>query len=385
MQSPSEDISVQFLSPVEPRLEEYRSGNDLQQAWRDLERRSNPSFFLSWTWIGTWLEVSQSKPLVLEVFSEGRRVGLGLLVHSSRSRLALLRSPYHLHETGAIDQDAVMIEDNGFLAERGFERAVARSALHLLYTLGKSAVTLSGIPEWLLKEVPALGWRHRLVATRGSPYRVLGLDGENELGQLSRNTRSQITGSIRLYERLGPLALTPSSGLHEARERLFELAALHQARWSAVGKPGSFASIYFQEFHKRLLEHGFETGEVDVLKIAAGARVVGYLYNFIRGDSVYSYQNGFDYSENPRLKPGLVSHALAFSYYRDRGMQRYHFLAGDARYKTSLSNRSYRLHWIILERDSPSRRIVHVARNLKAGISKFERVLDQWQRIRVRR
>ena len=62
-----------------------------------------------------------------------------------------------------------------------------------------------------------------------------------------------------------------------------------------------------------------------------------------------SYQSGFAYPEaaGPR-KPGLTTHWLAIEMYRAEGMRLYDFLAGEDRYKTSLSNAEIALHWLDL-------------------------------------
>lgn len=375
METMHEDTESQCFDPVEVRFAEYQSAEVLGRLWQDLEPRCSNSFFLSWTWIGTWLETSGVHPVVLEFFARGRIVGLGLLVSAQRALLGFPRSTLFLHETGIPSRDSVMIEANGFLAERNYEQAVARAALDLLEAESKSDIALSGVPGWVKTQVLAARWPHRIAAIRNSPYRILGLQPDNELRGLSRNTRSQIVGSMRRYERMGPLSIMQSTGLADARSRLVELARLHQARWTAVGQGGAFASRYFREFHDRLLTKGFANGQVDVLEIAADRHILGYLYNFQYRNSVYSYQNGFSFSSDPRLKPGLVSHVLAFDHYRNRGARYYHFLAGESRYKASLSNSSFELFWIILERNGWRRRIDHLARNIK---TELEQKVPQW-------
>jgi CelD/BcsL family acetyltransferase involved in cellulose biosynthesis len=197
---------------------------------------------------------------------------------------------------------------------------------------------------------------------------VLDPSNSDDLAQLSRNTRSQITRSLRLYESHGSLAITPSATLGEAHDRLAALAVLHQQRWVAAGRPGAFALPIFAEFHRRVLARGFAAGTADVLRIAAGPEEIGYLYNFYCDNEVYAYQNGFHFAADQRLKPGLVSHLLAFAHYRRAGATRYRFLAGDSRYKRSLSTGSYDLSWLVLERDDWRRRAENLARRLRTRL-----------------
>ncbi len=319
------------IGSLEVRVEAFESAARLEPRWRELEARSSRSFFLSWTWIGAWLETCGAKPITLAVNCQGRCVGLGLLVRGSRLQLGFRRPTLFLHETGEPAKDVAMIEDNGFLVERGFEKAVTRAALHHAHQADDAEIVVGGVPDWLTDEAREAGWCDRVVVTQPCPYRVLDPSNGDDLAQLSRNTRSQISRSLRLYESHGSLAITPSATLSEARDRLAAMA--------------------------------------DLLRITAGAHEIGYLYNFYCDNEVYAYQNGFHFADDQRLKPGLVSHLLAFAHYRRGGATRYRFLAGDSRYKRSLSTGSYDLHWLVLERDDWRRQVETLARRLRARVA----------------
>ena len=125
------------------------------------------------------------------------------------------------------------------------------------------------------------------------------------------------------------------------------LAALHQATWTGRGQPGAFANPAFRHFHRALLARAMPRGEADLLRIAAGARVIGYLYNFRHRGRALAYQSGFDYPDaGPHAKPGLTCHHTAIELARREGMDAYDFLAGGDRYKASLANAATTLHWL---------------------------------------
>jgi len=350
------------------RFEAFGGISRLARLWCDLEARSAPPFFLSWIWIGAWLETVRATPLVLAVYARESCVGLGLVVPGSRSLFGLRRRALILHEVGDAAKDVSMIEDNGFLAARGYERAVAGAALRFLGANAPGRIVASGVDDRVAEEARLAGWCSRVVASRPCPYRMLDPELGDDLAQLSRNARSQIARSMRLYEVDGPLTVTPSSSLAEAHRRFDAMGRLHQQRWVAAGKPGAFAFPAFKEFHRRVLAAGFSTGSADVLRIAAGSSEVGYLYNFFYRDEVYAYQNGFAFGDDQRLKPGLVSHLLAFAHYRRLGARRYRFLAGDSRYKRTLSTGSYDLHWLVLGRDDWMHRAESLARHLRSRL-----------------
>jgi len=106
-----------------------------------------------------------------------------------------------------------------------------------------------------------------------------------------------------------------------------------------------------------LIRRVFSKGEgIDLLKVTAGAKTIGYLYNFSFQGRVSAYQSGFDYEmSDPHLKPGLTSHHLAIEMYLRDGAPSYDFLAGADRYKLSLSTIATPLHWIEIGRKDLAR------------------------------
>ncbi len=138
-----------------------------------------------------------------------------------------------------------------------------------------------------------------------------------------------------------------AAGVAEAVAFLQALAVLHQATWTARGRPGAFANPEFARFHHALLARAVPRGEAELLRIAAGEKLVGYLYNLRFRGRVYAYQSGFDYAAaGAHEKPGLTCHHAAIALARREGATRYDFLAGGDRYKTSFANAATTLHWL---------------------------------------
>jgi CelD/BcsL family acetyltransferase involved in cellulose biosynthesis len=189
------------------------------------------------------------------------------------------------------------------------------------------------------------------------------------LESLSANARYQIRRSDRRYAARGRLAIARAEDLATALAWLDALATLHQRTWIRRQRPGAFANPRFTAFHKTLIARGFQRQEIDLLRITAGDHVVGYLYNFRHQNRVAAYQSGFDYdAAGPHEKPGLTSHHLAIEFYRAGGCRSYDFLAGDHRYKTSLSNAEETMVWLdATPRRSPLGRM-RAARDFLRGI-----------------
>ena len=324
--------------------------------WQALEARAEPSFFQSWAWVGCLAEERFADPVLLSAEADGRTVALALF---NRRRRWLAPETLHLGESGAGALDCVFVEHNGPLLERGREdllpallRAALQAPAGVTERPARRRLVLSGIGEAQLRAALAgAGGGHVcLVQTRPAPLVDLaGLrrSGAGFLHGLSANTRYQLRRSARRYGGSGALAIQRPATLEQAWAFLDGLAALHQATWQRRGLPGMFAAPAFLRFHRTLLARTLPRGELDLLRVTAGERVVGYLYNFRFRGRVLAYQSGFDYAgAEPHEKPGMTCHHLAIEAALAEGVACYDFLAGADRYKLSLASGSVPLHWL---------------------------------------
>ena len=145
------------------------------------------------------------------------------------------------------------------------------------------------------------------------------------------------------------MTLRSAESVEEALAMLDRLKALHQTSWRRRGQPGCFAAPWFESFHRDLIRARFSSGEIQLLAAAAGDRPIGYLYNFAHGDRVYAYQSGFDYVADGRLKPGLVTHALAIEQATRAGFATYDFMAGENRLKASFASHWTEMVWLAVQ------------------------------------
>jgi CelD/BcsL family acetyltransferase involved in cellulose biosynthesis len=324
----------------------------LEPRWRALEARSDGSFFQGWTWVGCLADRRFPRPLLLEAWRGEGLVGLALLNRAGRLRVRRL-----LGESGEAALDAVFVEHNGLLLQRGAGdllsdclRALLRRRVAESCWRPGPRLLLSGVDTVHLAAARAVG-RVRLRQSRPAPFVDLTALADQDgafLGSLSANARYQIRRSMRRYQQAaGPLVVHRAGSVAEGHDFLDALARLHQATWISRGAAGAFAGHDFVRFHRALVSRGLPRGEIDLLRISAGAQVVGYLYNFVHRGWVSSYQSGFDYAAaGPHQKPGLTCHVVAIAHYRAQGATAYDFLAGSDRYKTSLANAETVLHWL---------------------------------------
>ncbi|GJL94394.1 MAG: hypothetical protein DHS20C05_07990 [Hyphococcus sp.] len=332
-------------------------------AWADLyERASATSFFLSPAWMGAWIECAApiAKLYCAEGIEEGRVKAQGIFGEPlGRHAITSLRE-IRLHETGNTQLDNIYIEENDFLisddAGSDVRKAMlAAAAAHFarydsivfrntMPQLADALETWSkGKDEWVYKEIAAQ-----------SDYRVDLTDADDGDGLLlasfSSSLRANIRRSIRLYEARGPLSIKIAASPEEKASAWSKLIDLHEARWRQQGQSGVFANDHLMKFHESLQKMAPE--KISLAEVFCGNDVVGVLYNFLHEGAVINYQTGFKMEDDNKLKPGLLSHALACDHYRKQGFKQYDFLAGDDEYKRKFGKETHQLKTIALERRS---------------------------------
>jgi CelD/BcsL family acetyltransferase involved in cellulose biosynthesis len=320
---------------------------ELEREWRQLEAAGNPSFFTSWHWIGTLLSAipPASRPKLLRGTAHGRTVSLALLgANESRRRRGLVRSRgLFLNQTGDPRIDSLTIEHNGILSAAEWELAVWNELIGWFAGLRGEADELHvGGSQRRLPESALRRWGLGCHETSFPSYSVDLCRLEDSGGELypvlSANARQQLRRTLRYFERLGALRLAEAATLTEALAFFDAMKELHCASWDRRGRPHSFSGGFFEPFHRLLIERSFAESGTQLLRVCAGERVLGYLYNFRLGNRVYAYQSGFDDAER-RERPGIATHFLAIRHAFRSGARVYDFMAGHNRLKESFATR----------------------------------------------
>lgn len=341
-------------------LEPLPALTELERTWRDLEARSEGSFFTSWSWIGIWLQnlPDNIRPQLLKANDGDRVVGLALLVRSVRQRFGLpFCEAWHLHSTGDKTQDVVMIEHNDLLVD-----CEAASRVRPLM-LAHWASQAGRVSELHLPGLTGNGWYPNVTRDFGREdfQRVsYGVDlgavrdkGNDYVSLLSSHARRFIRKSLKEYQKLGDVQVEIAQTAEEGLAFLARLSELHQSRWIALGEPGAFNGDFFQRFHRQLVSENLPRGEIQLLRVHAGGRDLGYLYSFVRGKRLYVYQSGFDYTVLEKHgRPGLVTHALAVEFNARLGFDMYDLMVGESRYKTTMSTVQETMTWTVLRKSA---------------------------------
>lgn len=356
-----------MISPL-PELAE------LEATWRDLEARSEPTFFTSWAWIGTWLETlpSDLRPRIVRVMATGRTIGLAVLCRRTVARGGIIRSDsVFLNSTGYPRFDEITIQYNDFLVEAGCAEQVARGFMReLLRDPRWDELHVAGLWRVELLEQLACDSLQVLPIVRPEYFvdlAALRARDARYLPSLPKKIRSQLRRLLNEYGEAG-LAFEIATSLHEAESFMGQLKELHTKAWRARGKPGAFANEHLDAFHKALIRKNFGSGAIQISRLRVGVRPVGYLYCFVHGGSVYVYQSGFDWEFDSRTwwRPGLLCHYFAIEASQALGLAAYRFMAGDQQYKRQMATAESKMFWVSWRRPRLKFRIEARLRALRA-------------------
>ncbi|OZG73438.1 hypothetical protein BTA51_10485 [Hahella sp. CCB-MM4] len=360
---------------VEEKRVDRQSLQEIEELWRGLESHSGEYFFTSWHWIGAWLRTSATDPRLLMVYDGNSLVGMGCVHFSQFNKNAFAWKQANLNRTGNSGYDQIWIEYNDVLAAPDIRAEVRESLIHHVlgysdiaeFRIGMSLNTvldsLTGVDTVSEYEFRTKGFLLNL-RPEFSDFNTL-------LKAFSSNTRSQIRRSYKAYSSHGELTVTSAGSREEALDYFAAAGHLHKEKWSDSG----FHNSKFINFHKDLINNSFDEGVIDLLKVSAGETVLAYLYNFVYRGRVYFYLSGINYepSDN-QYKPGLLAHVLAISWYSARNMAVYDFMAGDARYKRSLSDSEYDMALLSIKKKtiktSAYKLLKKVRTQVKRGLNK---------------
>lgn len=342
--------------------------------WRELEQRVRPSFFLSWAWIGCWLDHIGARPVLVRARRAGATIALGFLTRHERRRHALNVRQLLLNETGIGEQDRLTIEHNGFLAVPDSEliRQIFFAMRHAPALGDWDELVLSGVSQALVGAAAAAGLSiqtDRISADYRVDLTKTQAGDADWLGRRSPNLRAQLRQARAAAERRGPVNLTPARTVDEALIFFDALRELHDRYWQSKRQPGAFDSEFLRSFHRALISDHTDDGQVELLRMSAGQEQLGYLYNFVSAGTVFNYQSGFSYSEDNRNRPGLLAHAMAIERAISRGCTNYDFLAGDASYKARFGENAGSLTWCRAQRNRPALVVERMARQAKHSIA----------------
>jgi CelD/BcsL family acetyltransferase involved in cellulose biosynthesis len=333
-------VALELLDPYTPQAE---------RIWRGLESSSS-IYFLRWAWIENWLAClpRAALPKLAVVEQGGVPLAAGFIGRRTIVRRGIVPSrSLFLNATGMPQLDELVIEHNGVVGPGSVADLVRalpgdwdELVLRYIDDAGYRSLAAAALPGVLRIDRDVATYHVDLAKVREHGYAAL----------LGRSTRAQVRRAEKLA---GGLALEVPRNATEALACYDELVEHHQRRWRGKGQPGAFADPWFDRFHRRLIERRYGAGEIQLLRLRAGSRTIGCLYNFVCGGRVLFYQSGVASPAHAHDKPGYLCHARAIEHSAAAGHAVYDLLGGDSRYKQSLATDSSRLVSVRIQRRRP--------------------------------
>lgn len=340
--------------------------------WRKIEASlSNRRLMCSSTWTETWL--NHYGALVPHRFVIAHRNGIacgialltyGALQHDGPFQL----DTWHVGTAGEPDADSVCIEYNSLLVRPEDRTEFFRQILGWIDTqLAGDQTHLDGFTfddiAPLLADHPSA-----LVTRSPSPYFDLRAAREanvEPIELLGRRTRAKLRRSMR---QLGQPTGEWASTAERAEEMLHRMIERHQARWNAVGQPGSYASRRFREFHIDLVHRLVPIGAMGMYRVMSPVGILGCAQVLIDDNRALLYQSGWT-AQPGDVSPGLLVDYLCMAECQRRGLDQFDFMAGESDYKRHLSTHEAELAWVTWRRPRLKFAVLDNLRWIKRALS----------------
>ncbi len=326
---------IQLLNPFKQKAK-------IRDIWIELQQYGSQSYFTSWGWVETWLTLLPvNTPLCCVVeFQDKKPLSAFFLARRRILQYGFLpKNVGYFNEVGDLEIDDLTIEYNSPVG--GNAKSLLDSLFNHPAISRLDEIRMSALDHQTFDQLEAPSAVYATSYQQFPSYYVdlqlVRESGRSYLQHLSANTRSKIGRSLREYENSGDIYIREAESIDEALAMLSELRQLHQLRWNQRGKPGSFATEFFNSFHQQLIQARFDNQEIQLLEIGNNSGAIGYIYNFVHNNRVNYYQSGFNYGNSNSERPGLVCHFHAINLNLEEGRDIYDFLGGDSRYKRSLS------------------------------------------------
>lgn len=299
---------------------------------------TSSNFFLSPVWICQWLEQLKEKPELITFYDDTALCGF-VLVGYQRS---LAGSKAFINQIGNRLFDQVWIEYNDVICQSN-QQECREALLRYLNDKNIYQIHISNTYENTWQSPFWKEWSSQSIKAYETK-----LDDKSVSDNFSKNTKRQISRSKSFIEQeFGPISMQWVEQQNQ-RDNLEEIGKLHIEQWDSHSYGSGFSNPHFVDFHTNIIEKGLGSF-VHIAKFLADNQTLGFLYFFSYSNRIYFYLSAINYlTENNKFKPGLVMHEQAMDYFKAQNYEYYDFLAGEARYKSSLCSQEYELYNKIL-------------------------------------
>ena len=297
-------------------------------------------------WLGNWLRIALTKPDLFILLENTKPVGFCFFTIKRIKRYGISWKAAYLNQSGEPSIDQIWVENNRFFCPEHYQLEFLRLISDTLFTHYSVSEMLISLTDQRLT-FDSISNNSALYSSDDNLSYVKKLNDftsvDDILFTLSKNSRYQLRRSIkRLKEHVGEIQLSLPQTRAEQDSFFNQMSSLHIARWGKTNEGSGFNNGKFVSFHKMMLT----TSETAVIvKLHATNVDLGYAYFITQNNTAYFYCSAITHS--PELTPFKVGHILhlyCMQYFASLGYHTYDFLAGDYRYKQSLSDTTYTMY-----------------------------------------
>lgn len=318
----------------------------LKSKWLTLEDSLTTPFFLTWPWIFNWLSINSSLSnqfLLVEAIKDNKTVGLALFRTKTIWVFPYIKlNQLWLHRHGEERADQIWIEHNDILAIPEHHQKIRQGIFqHVLSSESPwQEVYLGMSNEGLLNDIKLPGTLQRTLIDSPAFRANLSLHPNlsSYLSSLSKNTRAQISKSKKNLSAFGAFQLEMASELSEKQLFFKQITEKHIERWSENDFGSGFNNPVFVNFHQRLIFQDQENRYSRLYRLSQNGESLGLVYILTTKHTWYFYLSAITFHTDPKIKVGLLLHALIIEQAIKENVTIYDFMAGEAQYKKSLSN-----------------------------------------------
>jgi len=221
----------------------------------------------------------------------------------------------------------------------GLSRERNGSALLLFCTPGLSPAT-----QALEQAFEKRGWPSRRVPL-SYLYAPLGDSFAETLTMLKPRMRSKVRAALRSIENAGAQARFVEDPA-QLDAGLVALFALHQARWQAEGRSGSFADARRRAFYHEIATRYLAQGRLRLALLEIDGKAVAAQFGLQSGSLYTQVQEGF--TPDAEWRPGTALRAWVLSQLIERGVRVCDFQEGDAPHKRDWGAREIPVHTLLV-------------------------------------
>ena len=330
------------LSDIDVKVNIIDTMEAFKKTWLNLQTRSHPNAFLSWSWIENLCAIKPNQYFILTAECDNKVVGIGVIHIKYVVFLKIFKiKQAYLNRYGQQEPDQIWIEYNDFMVDRMAASITKEAMLNFVFKHELADEFIIGMSdEQSLRPYSLAHSNVRYIME--SPGYIANLENchclDDYLNTLSRNTRSQIKRTRKLLEKDGEIQLTEAHSTDQKNSFLKQMSEIHKQRWNDSTYGSGFSNNHFNDFHQRLINDDPEQNVTKILELKLDNKILGFIYLLVQEDKWLFYLSALNYHPDKRVKVGLLFHSIVIQKAIDEGINNYDFLAGEARYKQSMSN-----------------------------------------------